>query len=314
MPNALVVGHTGQDGYYLTEQLAAKGVDVVGVSRSAIARNGQDRPLPPGADLTSILADIVKEMRPGHIYYLAACHGSSQESGGEDGDLAAASWETHVHQFDSLLKRVRASSPLSRVFYASSSRVFGSSGEGEFNEASPIRPRCVYGLTKAAGMQVARHFRELYSMGVCCGTLFNHESPRRPPQYLSKRVVRGMLDVKAGRREVLALGSLDARADWGYAPDYTLAMQYMLDLPEPEDLVVATGELHSVREFVQRVAERLGLDWTTAVVEEPGLLTRPAQGARGDASRLASLTGWRPSVDFPGLVARLVDAARDSGP
>jgi GDPmannose 4,6-dehydratase len=164
-------------------------------------------------------------------------------------------------------------------------------------------------VTKAAGMLLADYYRRVHGLFVSCGILFNHESPLRGPQFVTQRVVRGLVAIARGEASELEVGSLDARVDWGYAPDYTHAMQAMLEMQVPGDFVVATGKTHSVRDLVEVAAARLGLDWRRVVVEESGVLKRGAQGLCGDASRLRSATGWAPSIAFSEMVELLVDAA-----
>lgn len=297
MPRALIIGHTGQDGRLLQDQLAQRGCDVVGVSREV--------------DLASAerLLELVADAAPDEIYYLAAHHHSSQDAGIHGPLVWRDSWGVHVHGFGHLLAAVVGLAPSARVFYAASSRIFGRSTQGLMDEDAPRQPDDPYGVTKAAGMMLAAYYRRVHRLFVACGILFNHESPLRGPQFVTQRVVRGLVAIRRGQAAFLEVGSLDARVDWGYAPDYTQAMQMMLALDDPGDFVVATGETHSVRELVEAAATLLDLDWRTCVRETGGLLVRPPQALCGDATRLRNATGWRPSVDFPTLVERLVSAA-----
>lgn len=309
MPRALIIGHTGQDGRILWDQLLERGFALVGVSRSSVRMHGMAWTAPVDiADSRSVQA-LIEAFAPTQVYYLAAHHHSSQDAGINASDIWERSWAVHVHGFGHVLQALTAVAPASRVFYASSSRVFGAGDGSAVDETTPHRPDDSYGVTKAAGMLLADHYRRVHGLFVSCGILFNHESPLRGPQFVTQRVVRGLVAVARGEASTLELGSLDSRVDWGYAADYTRAMQAMLKAKDPSDFVVATGTTHSVLDLVEIAAARLGLDWRRIVVEKGGVLQRGAQGLCGDASRLRSATGWTPSITFSAMVASLVDAA-----
>ncbi|HEY9146608.1 MAG TPA: GDP-mannose 4,6-dehydratase [Thiobacillus sp.] len=311
MPSAIVIGHTGQDGRILWDQLADRGYRLAGISGKWLRVDGQDRERPAYASDDDPLGPLIGGFGADEIYYLAACHHGSERAMPDIADLARTSWTVHVEQFEQTLRQIRQSSPRTRVFYASSSRIFGAGDGKPLHERSRTRPECIYGLTKATGMQIARHYRDVAGMHVSCGILFNHESGLRSPQYLSQRVVNGLLDIRDGRSDSFSVGSLQAQADWGYAPDYTRAMQLMVAREEPGDAVVATGVLHSVKDFISLAAEELCVNWVGRVTEQSSLLARPAQGLRGDATLLRRTTGWVPSVDFETMVSRLAREASE---
>lgn len=308
MPRALIIGHTGQDGRILWDQLVARGYSLIGVSRFGMRMHRVERmPATDIADAIQVQA-LVTAFAPTQVYYLAAHHHSSQDAGINAADIWDRSWAVHVHGFGHVLHALVSAAPQCRTFYAASSRVFGSSHDAPVDEFTPRTPDDSYGVTKAAGMLLADHYRRVHGLFVSCGILFNHESPLRGPQFVTQRVVRGLVAVARGEATRLEVGSLDARVDWGYAPDYTRAMQAMLDLPAPDDFVVATGETHSVGELVEIAAQHLRLDWRKVVSETSGLLQRGTQGLCGDASRLRAATGWAPGMAFPDMVRLLVDA------
>lgn len=307
MSRALIVGHTGQDGRLLRDQLTARGVNVVGISRAGVEIDGATTPLDL-LDANAVRA-LVAKVSPDQVYYLAAHHHSSQDAGMHEVEIWGRSWDVHVHGFGNVLAALAVHAPHARVFYAASSRVFGSAASPLQNESTPRRPLDPYGVTKAAGMMVADYYRRERGLFVCCGLLFNHESPLRGAQFVTQRIVRGLAAIVRGEATTLELGNLDARVDWGYAPDYTRAMQAMLDAHTPDDFVVATGETHSVREFVDIAAGRLGLRWQEHVRETGQLLHRPPQALCGDARYLRRTTGWAPSVGFRAMVHLLTDAA-----
>lgn len=313
MTRALIIGHAGQDGRILWDQLLERGFDIVGVSRGGVRTHGMEWGAPVDiADALSVQV-LVQAFQPSEVYYLAAHHHSSQEANVNAAEVWDRSWAVHVHGFGHVLQALVAFVPKARVFYAASSRVFGATTiTVPLDEAAPHRPDDSYGVTKAAGMLLADHYRRVHGQFVSCGILFNHESPLRGPQFVTQRVVRGLVAITRGEAKRLEVGSLDARVDWGYAPDYTRAMQAMLQAQTPGDFVVASGTTHSVRDLVEIAAAHLGLDWHEVVFETNGLLQRSTQGLCGNAARLRADTGWAPSIDFPDMVRLLVDAAKSA--
>ncbi|RCS29034.1 NAD-dependent epimerase/dehydratase family protein [Rhodanobacter denitrificans] len=309
MPRALIIGHRGQDGRILWDQLTRRGFSLVGVSRHAVEVCNADKYDPVDvADLASVRR-LVERFRPQQVYYLAAHHHSSQEPGTNEADIWRDSWRVHVEGFGNVLEAVYGFCSEARVFYASSSRVFGEAATRPQNERTSMRPTCIYGVTKASGMLLADYYRRVRGLFVACGILFNHESPLRGPQFVTQRVVDGLVALKKGVLPSFEIGSLDARVDWGYAPDYTRAMWMILEARKPQDFVVASGRTYSVRDLVETAAQCLGIDWQGHVVETSSILQRHAQELCGDTTRLREATGWCPSVDFRGMVAILVDGA-----
>lgn len=309
MSRSLIVGAGGQDGRILWDQLLARGDTLIGILRKSIRLHGVD--FGESVDIldASKVLKLVAEYRPDQIYYLAAHHHSSQDSLNDEAAIWRLGHETHVEAFRHVLDAVRIASPASRIFYASSSRVFGLVEGGPQTEVTPIRPVCTYGVTKAMGMMLADFYRRAHGLFVACGILFNHESPLRGQSFVSQRVVRGMARIKAGSKAKLVLGDLQTRVDWGYAPDYTRAMQLILDANSPQDFVIASGITHSIRDLVEIAAEQFDLSWTEHVIEDRQILQRPPQELCGDASRLEQVTGWRPDTSFRELVRTLAVAA-----
>ncbi|RMF23067.1 MAG: GDP-mannose 4,6-dehydratase, partial [Deltaproteobacteria bacterium] len=204
---------------------------------------------------------------------------------------------------------IRVVNPKIRFYQASSSEMFGKVRETPQNEQTPFYPRSPYGVAKAYGHFLTVNYRESYDLFACSGILFNHESPRRGLEFVTRKISYGVARIKHGLQDKLRLGNLDACRDWGYAADYVTAMWQMLQQDEPDDYVVATGETHSVREFVERAFARVGLDWREHVEIDPALI-RPAEVDQliGDASKARRVLGWEPSVTFEGLVNLMVDA------
>ncbi|MDQ3693221.1 MAG: GDP-mannose 4,6-dehydratase [Chloroflexota bacterium] len=312
MPTALITGITGQDGSYLAEHLLDLGHEVVGVVRHSSSEprprieHLRERIELAGADLfdqTSLL-NVIDRYQPDEVYNLAAQ------------SFVPTSWQQPILTGEvtalgvtRLLEAVRLSRPEARVYQASSSEMFGKVHEVPQTERTPFYPRSPYGVAKLYGHWIAVNYRESYGMHVCSGILFNHESPRRSTEFVSRKISYRVAQIKHGLAHELRLGNLDARRDWGYAPDYVRAMALMLQQPEPRDYVVASGETHAVREFCELAFATAGLDWTDFVVTDPALL-RPADVDLlvGDATLARTELGWEPTVSFPELVRLMVEA------
>ena len=312
MPTALITGITGQDGSYLAEWLLTRGYGVVGMVRRASTENFEriahlrDRIELRQADLLDQLSliDLLRTVRPDEIYNLAAQ------------SFVPTSWAQPVltAEFDAvgvtrLLEAMRLITPEARFYQASSSEMFGKVRETPQRETTPFHPRSPYGVAKVYGHYITVNYRESYGLYACSGILFNHESPRRGREFVTRKVADGVARIKLGLASELALGNLKARRDWGFAGDYVEAMWQMLQQPVPDDYVVATGESHAVQELVEIACASAGLDWRAVVREDPGLL-RPAEVDHlvGDATKARRVLGWAPRVSFPDLVEMMVRA------
>ena len=309
---ALITGITGQDGSYLAEHLLDLDYRVVGITRRTSSHAGGriehlgERVELYGADLldqTSLLS-IVDQVQPDEVYNLAAQ------------SFVTTSWQQPVLTGEvtalgvtRMLEAVRLACPTARVYQASSSEMFGKVTETPQNERTPFYPRSPYGVSKLYGHWIAVNYRESYGMYVTSGILFNHESPRRGREFVTRKITLQVARIAHGLERELRLGNLDARRDWGYAPDYVRTMREMLQLPDPRDFVVATGETHSVREFCALAFSEVGLDWQDFVVRDPSL-RRPAEVELlvGDAAAARRDLGWSPTVDFSELVRIMVAA------
>ena len=309
---AVVTGITGQDGSYLAELLLDKGYEVVGVTRRLSAPNTQRiehlggrielRP----ADLLDqmSLLKVVDEVRPHEFYNLAAM------------SFVPASWdqplltgEFNAQGVTRVLDAIRRVDTSIRFYQASSSEMFGKVRETPQTEDTPFYPRSPYGVSKVFAHYITVNYRESYDLFAVSGILFNHESPRRGLEFVTRKVTDGVAKIKLGLADHLALGNLDAHRDWGFAGDYVRAMWTMLQRDTPSDFVVATGISRSVKELVETAFDHVGLDWRQYVKTDPGLL-RPAEVDHliGDASKARNELGWQPAVDFKGLVTMMVDA------
>jgi len=309
---ALVTGITGQDGSYLAELLLEKGYEVIGMVRRTSTVNFeridhiQDRvTLVPGdlLDQTSMI-DIMKEYKPDEIYNLAAQ------------SFVPTSWKQPVFTGNCtamgvtrVLEAMRNAVPEARFYQASSSEMFGKVHEVPQRETTPFYPRSPYGVAKVYGHWITVNYRESYDLYACSGILFNHESPRRGLEFVTRKVSHGVARIKLGLAGELRLGNLEARRDWGFAGDYVQAMWLMLQQDSPDDYVVGTGETHSVRELCQVAFDHVGLDWEKHVVADRQFY-RPAEVDLlvSDPSKARQNLGWEPGVSFEGLVRMMVDA------
>lgn len=312
MPTALVTGVTGQDGSYLAELLLGKGYKVVGMVRRTSTinfdriRHLQDVIEIVQGDLLDqmSLIGILQEHRPQEVYNLAA-----QSFVPTSFTQPVLTGEFTALGVTRMLEAIRIVDPTIRFYQASSSEMFGKVVEVPQRESTPFYPRSPYGVAKVYGHWITVNYRESYNIFGCSGILFNHESPRRGLEFVTHKITHGVARIKLGLADSLHLGNLQAQRDWGYAGDYVRAMWLMLQQDEPEDFVVATGETHSVQEFVEEAFNYADLDWQQYVVQDPKFY-RPAEVDLlvGDASLAGSKLGWEPTVDFRGLVQLMVDA------
>jgi GDPmannose 4,6-dehydratase len=308
MKRCLVVGHAGQDGRILFDRLRSEGHRVVGIDRGEIQSTDGAFATPVDILDGAAVRELLAAAAPDEVYYLAAYHHSSEQKLEETGELFARSFAVNVSGVLNFLEAIRLGSPKTRLFCASSSRVFGAPQSSPQDETIPLDPQCVYGITKAAGQRCVRHYRQAHSLFAVSGILYNHESPLRSPSFVPQKIVRGAVAIRSERQTKLVLGDLDAVVDWGYAPDYIDAMTRMLALDVPDDFVIATGEPHTVRQFVETAFSLVGLDWKPHVEVAPGSIAKRHGNFVGNAARLRAATGWKPSVSFAELVRILVQA------
>jgi GDPmannose 4,6-dehydratase len=290
---AVITGAGGQDGSYLAELLRSRDYEVVGVEHGDV-------------DLTDVgaVSALLRDAAPRELYNLASP------------SFVPRSWDYPLEMVDvgvtavtALLEAVREVDARIRFVHASSADVFGVPLETPQRETTPFRPRSPYGAAKAHGTFLVAAYRERYGLHAGSAILFNHESPRRKQEFVPAKIAHAAAAIAAGRQEELVLGDLDAKRDWGYAPDYVNAMWLMLQQDAPDDYVVATGELHTVQELVELAFAHVGLDWTDHVRVDESLRRGHLYELVGDATRARTQLGWRPSVTFEELVALLVDAA-----
>lgn len=315
MKKAFITGITGQDGSYLAELLLEKGYQVYGLTRRSSTQNFERiQQIIHNPNLELISGDLIdqhsityalREIQPDEIYNLAAQ------------SFVKTSWEQPVltGEFTALgvtrmLEAARFSCPTAKFYQASSSEMFGKVQEVPQKESTPFYPRSPYGVAKVYGHWITVNYRESFDMFAVSGILFNHESPRRGLEFVTRKITNAVARVSLGKQQFVELGNLDAKRDWGYAKDYVEAMWLMLQQEKPEDFVIATGETHSVREFLQLACQFAGIsDWESVYKHNPKY-DRPAEVDLliGDPSKARTQLGWKPTVDFAGLVRLMVEA------
>jgi GDPmannose 4,6-dehydratase len=316
---ALITGITGQDGSYLAEFLLSKGYEVYGIVRRVAVERPEHRlwrirhllneitlhaaSLESYASLCKVLQDV----RPDECYHLAA---QSYVSYSFDDEFSTM--RTNVQGTHELLAALKQVCPNCKFYFAGSSEMFGKVRSTPQNENTPFHPRSTYAISKVAGFQLCQYYREAYNLFACTGILFNHESPRRGIEFVTRKITSQVARIKLGSAKALHLGNLDAKRDWGHAREYVQAMWLMLQQPAPDDYVIATGENHSVREFCEIAFNHLGLDYRDWVKVDPALL-RPAdvQELVGDCSKARKALGWSHNVRWADLVTEMVESDLD---
>jgi GDPmannose 4,6-dehydratase len=321
VPTALITGITGQDGSYLAEHLLSQGYTVYGLIR------GQNNPkrqvvesilpdveieLGDLLDQTSLIS-AVQKIQPDEVYNLAAI--SFVPLSWNQPELTGEITGLGVLRMLEAIRIVTAASPSRtagggiKFYQASSSEMFGMVTETPQNENTGFRPRSPYGVAKVYGHYITVNYRESYGIFACSGILFNHESPRRGPEFVTRKITQGAVRIKLGKQKELLLGSLDSERDWGFAGDYTRAMHMMLQHPEADDYVIGSGECHKISEFAELAFRHLGLDWRDYVRSDPKFI-RPAEVEHlcADATKAHQKLGWQPTVDFKGLVEMMVES------
>ncbi|WP_280169443.1 GDP-mannose 4,6-dehydratase [Priestia megaterium] len=312
MKKALITGITGQDGSYLSELLLNKGYKVYGLKRRTSTPNLENIKsvldkidLIPGdvLDLTSLI-NAINIAKPDEVYNLAAQ------------SFVTDSWAQPIYTGQStsigainMLEAIRLTNPDIRFYQASSSEMFGKVIETPQSETTPFYPRSPYAVAKVYAHWITVNYRESYDMYTCSGILFNHESPRRGIDFVTRKVTDAVARIKLGLQKELRLGNLDAKRDWGYAGDYVKAMWLMLQQTEPNDYVIASGETHSVKELVEIAFDYVGLDWNKYVVQDPKLI-RPAEVdlLLGDPQKAQKKLNWKPDVSFEQLIKMMIDS------
>jgi GDPmannose 4,6-dehydratase len=316
MKRALITGITGQDGSYLADFLLNNGYEVHGIVRRVALEDPAHRLVrirhilnqihlhAASLDSYASLFNVIEKVRPNECYHLAAQSFVSYSF--ED---AFSTINTNVNGTLFVLSALKEKSPDCRFYFAGSSEMFGLAKKTPQNEETPFHPRSPYGISKVAGFDLTRNFRESYNMFACNGILFNHESPRRGYEFVTRKITSTAVKIKLGLEKELRLGNLEAKRDWGFAGDYVKAMWLMLQQPEPDDYVIATNETHSVKEFVEKAFESVDLDWQNYVVIDE-MFYRPAEvhELMGDYRKGKENLSWEPTVKFEELIQMMIKA------
>ncbi|MGE6610547.1 GDP-mannose 4,6-dehydratase [Peribacillus sp. NPDC076916] len=311
MKTALITGITGQDGSYLAELLLDQGYKVYGLKRRTATPNLEnikslineiDFISGDLRDITS-LTEAVQLAKPDEVYNLAA-----QSFVGDSWRQPIYTGEVTGLGVTNILEAIRQAKPDARFYQASSSEMFGKVLETPQKETTPFYPRSPYGVAKVYGHWITVNYRESYNMYACSGILFNHESPRRGIDFVTRKITDAVAKIKLGIQDKLHLGNIDSKRDWGFAGDYVKAMWLMLQQDEPDDYVIATGETHTVKEFVEIAFEHVGLNWQEHVVQDPQFM-RPAEVdiLLGDPSKAKRKLKWEPQINFEQIVKMMVD-------
>ena len=313
---ALITGIAGQDGSYLAELLLEKGYEVHGIVRRVAIEDTEHKLKNIRhllhkvqlhvASLDNVLSliKVVKDLAPDECYHLAASSFVSYSFEDEISILNNNVDSTHY-----LLAAIREFAPHCRVYFAGSSEMFGNAQVSPQDETTPFNPRSIYGISKVAGYHLVKNYRSQYGMFACTGILYNHESPRRGYEFVTRKIIAAAVNIKLGSSKPLVLGNLDAFRDWGYAPDYVRAMWLMLQADTPDDYVVATGETHRVREFVKTAFSILGLDYQQHVRVDQSLF-RPTENVSlcGNAAKAAAKLGWSRTLSLNEIIRMMIDA------
>lgn len=316
MKKALITGITGQDGSYLAEFLLEKGYEVHGIVRRVAIEDPEhrlvrlkqilDKILLHPASLESFpsLFNVVSKVKPDECYHLAAQSFVSYSFEDEFSTI-----NTNINGTHFMLATIKELVPKCKFYFAASSEMFGNVKQSPQNEDTPFNPRSPYGISKVAGFHMTKNYRESYNIFALSGILFNHESPRRGYEFVTRKVTSAIAKIKLGLAKELRLGNLDAKRDWGYAKDYVRAMWEMLQQKEPEDYVIATGKTHSVQELVEVAFNYVDLNWEDHVRVDKSLY-RPAEiyELTGDFSKAKRKFGWEPKISFKELIHMMVDA------
>jgi len=305
LKKALVIGSEGQDGKLLVKLLINKGYKVYGVDRSEISFSDDIQYLK--IDLgtpSSILKCLSVEYD--EIYYLAAFHHSSINKELNETNIIEKSYAVNVLSFALLLESLVSQNAKSKVFYASSSLIFGKSGIEVQNEKTQPKPNCIYSITKQSAMQLAEYYRNKYNLYIAIGIMYNHESVYRGDAFLSKKIINQTKEIVAGKREKIIIGDLKSKTDWGYAPDFVNAMWHVLQLNKGDNYIISSGTLRQVKDWFEVLFNYLGMKWEEYVLEDKSLIFRKKPVLKGDNSKLMG-TGWLPKTSFEQMVINIYE-------
>lgn len=303
---AIIVGSDGQDGKIAYDLLSKIGYRVLGIDKEKIKSNGLE--WNSFVDITDRkqIFNLISLTQPDEIYFFAAFHNSSEDNKIDDFTLFQENYKINVFSLINFLEAIKKYSLKTKIFYASSSLIFEDSKIEMLDESVVFNPNSIYGITKLDGLLVCRFYRKNYNIFVSSGILFNHESEYRQEKFLSRKIIQGAIDIKKGQKNKLILGDLNSEIDWGYAYDFVDAMYKILQITKPDDFIIATGEKHSVLDFVKEVFNHLELDWKKYIEEDKSILTRKRRAMIGNYKKLKDATGWEPKFSFKKMIAEII--------
>jgi GDPmannose 4,6-dehydratase len=307
MKTAIIIGCLGQDGSILYKFLLRKQYQLIGIDVNHYQSNFKSLNKIVNISNKKEVNRLVRTSKPSEIYFLAAYHHSSEDKIDiSNSELFQKSFQVNVDLLVYFLDAILKYSPQTKLFYAASSHIFGDTERDYDDENSCIDPVTIYGISKATGLFMCRHYRKQYSIFASCGIFYNHESTLRTDNYISKKIIKGVINIKNKNQEKLVVGDLSAEADWGYAPDYIDAIYKILSLDRPDDYIIATGKKHSVSEFARLAFHCIGLDSQHYLREEKNLIKRKPVCRVGKSTKLNNDTGWEPSINFKEMVRVLL--------
>jgi GDPmannose 4,6-dehydratase len=304
---AIIIGANGQDGKLLFQLLSDYNYSIIGIDKDGVKTNKTTWKTKVDISNKNQVFSLIKKTKPDEIYYLAAYHFSAQDKRNDIYQELRQSYEINVLAFLNFLESVRLLSPKTKIFYAGSSLLFGNTITKIQTEETPFNPNGTYGLSKASGASLCRLYREKYRVFAAVGIMYNHESEYRTDNFLSMKIIRGAKNIAAGKQQKLIIGDLKARVDWGYAPDYVQAMKLILSLKKADDFIIATGQAHSVLDFVKITFKAFGLDWKKHVKEDKKIISEKRKVLIGDTKKLKLATDWKPSVTFSEMIKKIIN-------
>ena len=304
---ALIIGAGGQDGKLLFDYLSDLNYKIIGFGHKSIRTNGIKFTKKIDINNKIEVLALVKFLKPDEIYYLAAHHHSAQDKKEDLYEEIEESFAVNVLALANFLEAIRLYSKKTRLFYASSSLIFGNCVTKKQNEETPYKPNSLYGLTKMNGLTLCKMYREKYNIFSVSGILYNHESEYRTENFISMKIIKGALAIKSGLKKKIIVGDLSAAVDWGYAHDYVRAMNMILSLKEADDFIIGTGKVHTVLDLVKTTFSYLKLDWKKYVAEDKKLIKEKRAVLIADPAKLKLKTKWQPSVDFAGMIKAIID-------
>ncbi len=306
MKKAIIVGSSGQDGTLLYDLLLNKNYSIIGIDNNEIKSNHKDYKKPIDISNKEVVNNLIKDFEPNEIYYLAAFHHSSEDKPIDDEELFHKSYNINFLYFNTFLSAIKLFSPKSKIFFAASSHIFGIPSKEIQDENTPFNPNSIYGITKLNGLLLSRYYRNKYSIFASTGILYNHESHLRSDKFLSKKIIKGAINIKNKKQNKIIIGNLDAQNDWGYAPDFVDAMHKILNIKNPDEFIIATGIKHSVKDFVKITFNFLGLNWEEHIEENKEILTRQKNTLIGNPEKILKTSNWKPNVNFQEMIKILL--------